>query len=114
MRPNPPRECLYYKKKQKAFKACQVNRALGDRMGDFMSDALNQTKEAEQEFGSTQIKIVTAGIGGGGCNIVNRLIKAGVKGTEFVAINTDAQHFRIIDDRIKQILIGKSLTKGLG
>jgi cell division protein FtsZ len=83
-------------------------------MGDFVSDVLNQTKEAEQEFGSTQIKIVTAGIGGAGCNIVNRLLKVGVKGTEFVAINTDAQHFRIIDDRIKKILIGKGLTKGLG
>jgi len=38
----------------------------------------------------------------------------GVKGTEFVAINTDAQHFKIIDDRIKKILIGKTLTRGLG
>jgi cell division protein FtsZ len=67
-----------------------------------------------EEFSSTQIKIVTAGFGGAGCNIVNRLIKVGVKGTEFVACNTDAQHFKIIDDRIKKILIGKTLTRGLG
>lgn len=46
--------------------------------------------------------------------MVNRLIKSGVKGTEFVAVNTDAQHFRIIDERIKKILIGKTITKGLG
>src|SRR5271167_2182070 len=66
------------------------------------------------DFSSTQIKIVTAGFGGAGCNIVNRLIKVGVKGTDFVACNTDAQHFKIIDDRIKKILIGKTLTRGLG
>ena len=83
-------------------------------MGDYVSDVLDQGKESEQEFGSTQIKIVTVGIGGAGCNIVNRLIKVGVKGTEFVAVNTDAQHFKIIDERIRKILIGKSMTKGLG
>jgi cell division protein FtsZ len=83
-------------------------------MGDFVSDVLDQSKDTEQAFGSTQIKIVTVGIGGAGCNIVNRLIKVGVKGTEFVAVNTDAQHFKIIDERIRKILIGKSLTKGLG
>ncbi len=68
----------------------------------------------EQDFSSTQIKIITAGFGGAGNNIVNRLLKAGVKGTEFVAVNTDAQHFKIIDDKIKKVLIGRSLTKGLG
>ncbi|MEM3781533.1 MAG: cell division protein FtsZ [Candidatus Micrarchaeaceae archaeon] len=61
-----------------------------------------------------QIKIVTVGVGGGGNNTVNRLLKVGVKGTELVAVNTDVQHFKIIDDRIKKILIGKSMTRGLG
>ncbi len=61
-----------------------------------------------------QIKIVTAGFGGAGCNILNRLVKVGVKGTSFVAFNTDYQHFKIIDDRINKIIIGKSLTRGLG
>ncbi|MDE1857239.1 MAG: cell division protein FtsZ [Candidatus Micrarchaeota archaeon] len=69
---------------------------------------------AGEEFSSTQIKIVTAGFGGAGNNIVNRLLKAGVKGTDFVAINTDAQHFKIVDDRIKKVLIGRSITRGLG
>jgi cell division protein FtsZ len=67
-----------------------------------------------EDFSSTQIKIVTAGFGGAGCNIINRLLKVGVKGTDFVAVNTDAQHFKIIDDRIKKVLIGRTLTKGLG
>jgi cell division protein FtsZ len=74
----------------------------------------SSSNDPADEFSSTQIKIVTAGFGGAGCNIVNRLLKSGVKGTDFVAVNTDAQHFKIIDDRIKKILIGKTLTHGLG
>ncbi len=81
-------------------------------MSDLVSDVLGQ--KSEEPFSSSEIKIVTVGFGGAGCNIVNRLIKAGVKGTEFVAVNTDAQHFKIIDDRIKKVLIGKTITKGLG
>jgi cell division protein FtsZ len=81
-------------------------------MSDLVNDVLGQNKE--DEFYTTEIKIVTAGFGGAGNNIVNRLLKAGVKGTDFVAVNTDAQHFKIIDDRIKKVLIGRSITKGLG
>ncbi len=73
-----------------------------------------QNGNVGDEFSSSEIKIVTAGFGGAGCNIVNRLLKIGVKGTDFVAVNTDAQHFKIIDDRIKKVMIGKTLTKGLG
>ncbi len=66
------------------------------------------------EFSSEQIKIVTAGFGGGGNNTINRLLKTGVKGTDLVAVNTDAQHFKILDERIKKVLIGRSITRGLG
>ncbi|MDE1832979.1 MAG: cell division protein FtsZ [Candidatus Micrarchaeota archaeon] len=83
-------------------------------MNDMVSEILGQSKDSEEPFSSTQIKIVTVGFGGAGCNIINRLMKVGVKGTEFVAVNTDAQHFKIIDDRIKKVLIGKTLTRGLG
>ncbi|MGD0729176.1 MAG: cell division protein FtsZ [Candidatus Micrarchaeaceae archaeon] len=85
-------------------------------MTDMVNDLFGkgQTTDSAEDFSSTQIKIVTAGFGGAGCNIVNRLLKVGVKGTEFVAVNTDAQHFKIIDDRIKKVLIGRSLTRGLG
>ncbi len=69
---------------------------------------------SSNEFSSDQIKIVTAGFGGGGNNTINRLLKTGVKGTELVAVNTDAQHFKVIDDRIKKVLIGRSITRGLG
>ena len=90
-------------------------------MNDLVSDLLGQPREGSanaqttaDSFSSSEIKIVTCGLGGAGCNIVNRLLKAGVKGTEFVAVNTDGQHFKIIDDRIKKLLIGKALTRGLG
>lgn len=83
-------------------------------MVDFANEFLGKSGN-EQDLGATpQIKIVTIGVGGAGNNTVNRLLKVGVKGTELVAINTDAQHFKIIDDRIKKILIGKSVTRGLG
>ena len=57
------------------------------------------------------IKVV--GIGGGGGNAINRMIDAGLKGVEFIAINTDAQDLIIRDADVK-LDIGKKLTKGLG
>lgn len=57
------------------------------------------------------IKVV--GIGGGGCNAVNRMIDAGLKGAEFIAINTDAQALLMSDADIK-LDIGRDLTRGLG
>ncbi len=57
------------------------------------------------------IKVV--GIGGGGCNAVNRMIDAGLRGVEFIAINTDAQALLMSDADIK-LDIGRDLTRGLG
>ena len=57
------------------------------------------------------IKVV--GIGGGGCNAVNRMIDAGLKGVEFIAINTDAQALLMSDADVK-LDIGRELTRGLG
>jgi cell division protein FtsZ len=57
------------------------------------------------------IKVV--GIGGGGCNAVNRMIDAGLKGVEFVAINTDAQALLMSDADVK-LDVGRQLTRGLG
>jgi len=57
------------------------------------------------------IKVV--GIGGGGGNAINRMIDAGLKGVEFIAINTDAQDLLMSDADVK-LDIGKKLTKGLG
>src|SRR2546428_8937765 len=57
------------------------------------------------------IKVV--GIGGGGVNAVNRMIEAGLKGVEFVAINTDAQTLLMSDADVK-LDIGRETTRGLG
>ena len=57
------------------------------------------------------IKVV--GIGGGGVNAVNRMIDVGLKGVEFVAVNTDAQALLMSDADVK-LDIGRELTKGLG
>jgi cell division protein FtsZ len=61
--------------------------------------------------GFTEVKII--GVGGGGNNAVNRMIEAGVKGVEFVALNTDAQALGISAARHK-LVMGQKLTKGLG
>jgi cell division protein FtsZ len=58
-------------------------------------------------------RIVVLGIGGGGSNAVNRMIQAGVRGVEFVAINTDAQALAR-SDAPTRIRIGEKLTRGLG
>ncbi|MEX2587273.1 MAG: cell division protein FtsZ [Actinomycetota bacterium] len=57
------------------------------------------------------IKVV--GIGGGGVNAVNRMIDAGLKGVEFIAVNTDAQALLMSDADVK-LDIGRDLTRGLG
>jgi len=57
------------------------------------------------------IKVI--GIGGGGVNAVNRMIDAGLKGVEFIAINTDAQALLMSDAELK-LDIGQELTRGLG
>ena len=57
------------------------------------------------------IKVV--GIGGGGVNAINRMIDVGLKGVEFIAINTDAQHLLMSDADVK-LDIGRKSTRGLG
>nr|WP_202627534.1 cell division protein FtsZ [Cellulomonas sp. APG4] len=57
------------------------------------------------------IKVV--GIGGGGVNAVNRMIEVGLKGVEFIAINTDAQALLMSDADVK-LDVGRELTRGLG
>ncbi len=60
---------------------------------------------------SAQIKVI--GVGGGGCNAVNRMIDSGMKGIEFMAINTDKQALSGSKAETK-IQIGEKLTRGLG
>ncbi len=57
------------------------------------------------------IKVV--GVGGGGVNAVNRMIESGLRGVEFIAVNTDAQALLMSDADVK-LDIGRDLTRGLG
>ncbi|MEY4985567.1 MAG: hypothetical protein RLZZ359_453 [Actinomycetota bacterium] len=66
--------------------------------------AVNQNRQA-------LIRVV--GVGGGGVNALNRMIEAGLRGVEFVAINTDAQALLMCDADVK-LDIGRELTRGLG
>ncbi|MBF2018992.1 MAG: cell division protein FtsZ [Hydrococcus sp. C42_A2020_068] len=72
-----------------------------------------------EEFRSDQIvpsnvaKIKVIGVGGGGCNAVNRMIESGVSGIEFWAINTDAQALSQ-SEAPQRLQIGQKLTRGLG
>jgi cell division protein FtsZ len=62
-----------------------------------------------QQFAN--IKVI--GVGGGGNNAINRMIEAGLKGVEFLAVNTDAQAL-YLSKAEKKIQVGEKLTKGLG
>jgi cell division protein FtsZ len=66
--------------------------------------------EAPQNYLAV-IKVV--GIGGGGVNAVNRMIEAGLRGVEFIAVNTDAQTLLMSDAEVKMD-IGRETTRGLG
>ncbi|MFA4907522.1 MAG: cell division protein FtsZ [archaeon] len=70
------------------------------------------SEEKIEDFGAP--KIIVVGVGGAGCNTVNRLADMGVAGAQLVAVNTDKQHLAIINDEMTKILIGKSVTRGLG
>ena len=69
---------------------------------------LSFSEEATQ---GARIKVI--GVGGGGCNAVNRMIRAKVEGVEFIAANTDLQALKLSQAPVK-LQLGAKLTKGLG
>src|SRR6478752_3791208 len=84
-------------------------------------DQHGQTTSAEDTRGASTVGaaqnylaiIKVVGIGGGGVNAINRMIEVGLKGVEFIAINTDAQALLMSDADVK-LDIGRELTRGLG
>ncbi|GGL63690.1 cell division protein FtsZ [Halocalculus aciditolerans] len=91
-------------------------------MQDIVQDALEMAEAEERDMdaasdsGGDQFgdpRIVIVGCGGAGNNTINRLYNIGVEGADTVAINTDKQHLKMIEADTK-ILVGKSLTNGLG
>ncbi len=87
---------------------------MDDLVRSVVGSGVEESSNDDEVMSSENIKIVTIGVGGAGNNTINRLIKSGVKGTELIAINTDKKHLNIVHERAKKILIGKSVTKGLG
>src|SRR3989441_6495952 len=69
-----------------------------------------RTMQAPQNYLAV-IKVI--GIGGGGVNAVNRMIESGLKGVEFIAMNTDAQALLMSEADVK-LDIGRETTRGLG
>ncbi len=73
---------------------------------------MNQNTNFSNQLESfAHIKVV--GVGGGGCNAVERMIKEGLQGVEFIAINTDAQAL-MLSSAPTRVRIGEKLTRGLG
>lgn len=68
-------------------------------------------EQVTENTGFAQIRVV--GVGGAGCNAVNRMVQYGLRGVEFIAVNTDKQAL-VMSAGQKKIQIGEKLTKGLG
>ena len=83
-------------------------------MQGIVESALSKGAEAgERKLEPVNVKIAVIGVGGGGTNTINRLSKMGITSAETIAINTDQNHLKLIQAD-KRILIGGSITRGLG
>lgn len=65
------------------------------------------------DFENNRIRISVIGVGGAGCNCINRLTQSGIKSARTIAINTDGKHLNMVQSH-KKLLIGKNITHGLG
>ncbi|MEW6295920.1 MAG: cell division protein FtsZ [Candidatus Diapherotrites archaeon] len=72
-----------------------------------------QDEELVRLLEASRAKIRVVGVGGGGCNTVDRMSEIGIHGAETIVMNTDAQDLLSVQAE-KKLLIGKKLTKGLG
>lgn len=89
-------------------------------MDGLIADALkysaNSTlpeQQAKMNFEAQKVQIKVVGVGGAGTNTITRLHKMGLESAETIAINTDQNHLRIVEAD-KRLLIGASMTRGLG
>jgi cell division protein FtsZ len=82
-------------------------------MSNLQFDEKDRDIRLSFDEGATGASIKVIGIGGGGCNAVNRMIEAGIAGVEFISANTDLQALRQSNAPVK-LQLGAKLTKGLG
>ena len=90
-----------------------VNRARSMSEESAYKPHTKEDEEISALLAETQAKIKVIGVGGGGCNTIQRMKEVGIIGAETIAINTDAQDL-LYTDSDKKILIGKETTRGLG
>ncbi|MDR3165515.1 MAG: cell division protein FtsZ [Synergistaceae bacterium] len=76
-----------------------------------MPEIFQLENQGHSSPGREVIKVL--GVGGGGCNALNHIIRGHVCGVEFIAANTDKAHLDIVDSPVK-IMLGRELTRGLG
>ncbi len=77
-------------------------------------DIIKSAKEGNPpELENASIRISVIGVGGAGCNCVNRIYSGGIKSARTLAVNTDGKHLNMIGAH-KKILIGRTVTRGLG
>ncbi|MCX8175571.1 MAG: cell division protein FtsZ [Candidatus Micrarchaeota archaeon] len=72
-----------------------------------------EKNETDGLFSNENVRIAVVGVGGAGCNTVDRMMKNGIKSAQTIAVNTDQLHLKMISAH-KRVLIGSSITKGLG
>ena len=94
------------------------NSGLGLNMSDMNNNHRNETALSNAAMGNdivpgSMARIKVVGVGGGGCNAVNRMIDTGVSGIEFWALNTDAQALTKANSA-NPLQLGQKLTRGLG
>src|SRR6202034_2403878 len=86
---------------------------LGKDWGGSMAQKESAMRVSFAEEATNGAKIKVIGVGGGGSNAVNRMIRAKVEGVEFIAANTDLQALKLSQAPVK-LQLGAKLTKGLG
>ncbi|MDO8687806.1 MAG: cell division protein FtsZ, partial [Dehalococcoidales bacterium] len=68
---------------------------------------------AKTSYVPSGARIKVIGLGGGGCNAITRMVREQIRGVEFIAMNTDAQHLAITEAAVR-IQLGERITRGLG
>ncbi len=82
-------------------------------LSKLVRDATKRPIKTPVQYSKPGARIMVAGIGGGGNNTINRLVQIGIQGAECIAVNTDQQHLDHVQAH-KKMLIGKTITRGLG
>ncbi len=80
---------------------------------DMFGSGLQQNDDVTN-FDLFKPRIAVVGVGGGGNNTVNRLSSIDIKGADLMAFNTDAKHLNTLNSNIKKMVLGPTITHGLG